>query len=69
MFNTIVEILDDLRQGKMAVILDDKDRENEGDLLLPAQFAAPQAVNFMATHGRGLICVPMEEEQIGRAHV
>ncbi|MBI1976199.1 MAG: bifunctional 3,4-dihydroxy-2-butanone-4-phosphate synthase/GTP cyclohydrolase II [Candidatus Omnitrophica bacterium] len=64
MFNTIVEILEDLRRGEMVVILDDKDRENEGDLLLPAQFAVPQAVNFMATHGRGLICVPMEEERL-----
>lgn len=64
MFNTILEILDDLRQGKMVVILDDQDRENEGDLLLPAQFATPQAINFMATHGRGLVCVPMEEERL-----
>lgn len=64
MFNTIPEILEELRQGRMVVILDDQDRENEGDLLLPAQFATPQAVNFMATHGRGLICVPMEEERL-----
>lgn len=64
MFNTILEILDDLRQGKMVVILDDQDRENEGDLLLPAQFATPQAINFMAMRGRGLICVPMEEERL-----
>ena len=64
MFNSIPEILEDLRQGKMVVILDDEDRENEGDLVLSAVFASPQNINFMAIHGRGLICVPMEEERL-----
>ncbi len=60
MFNTIPEILEDLKAGRLVVIVDDEDRENEGDLLIAAQFATPQAINFMCSHGRGLICVPME---------
>ena len=53
-FNTIDEILEDLRRGKMAVIMDDEDRENEGDLTLAAEKITPEAINFMATYGRGL---------------
>ena len=64
MFNTIPEILEDLKQGKMVVVVDDEDRENEGDLIMPASFIQPQDINFMAKHGRGLICVPMEEERL-----
>jgi 3,4-dihydroxy 2-butanone 4-phosphate synthase/GTP cyclohydrolase II len=56
----------DLRAGKMVILVDDEDRENEGDLMMAAQFATPDAVNFMATHGRGLICVTLSEEQIDR---
>ncbi|MFC1630973.1 bifunctional 3,4-dihydroxy-2-butanone-4-phosphate synthase/GTP cyclohydrolase II [Candidatus Omnitrophota bacterium] len=63
-FNSIPEILADLKQGQMVVVLDDQQRENEGDLILPASFATPQAVNFMAKHGRGLICMPMEAERL-----
>ena len=64
MFNAIPEILEELKQGRLVIVVDDEDRENEGDLLLAAQFATPEAVNFMTTHGRGLICVPMEPERL-----
>ena len=61
--NTIDEILEDLRQGKMAVIMDDEDRENEGDLIMPADRVRPQDVNFMARYGRGLICLTLTRER------
>jgi len=64
MFNTIPEILDDLKKGKMVIVVDDEDRENEGDLVMPASFARPEDINFMAKFGRGLVCVPMEEERL-----
>lgn len=64
MLNTIPEILEELRAGRMVVVVDDESRENEGDLVLAAQFATPEAVNFMSSHGRGLICVPMEPERL-----
>ncbi len=63
-FDTIAEILDDLRQGRMVIVVDDEDRENEGDLVLPAAFVNADHINFMAKYGRGLICVPMEEERL-----
>ena len=55
----IEEIIDEARNGRMFVLVDDEDRENEGDLIIPAQMATPNAINFMATHGRGLICLAM----------
>lgn len=58
-FNTIEEALEDIRAGKMIIVVDDEDRENEGDLVLAAEKATPAAINFMAAHARGLICVPM----------
>ena len=61
--NTIEEALEDLRQGKIIIVVDDADRENEGDFLMASQNATPEAVNFMATHGRGLICVAITEER------
>ena len=61
-FSTIEEAIDDIRAGKMVVVCDDEDRENEGDLTLAAQFATPEAINFMATYGRGLICLAMTPE-------
>ncbi|MCW9033823.1 MAG: 3,4-dihydroxy-2-butanone-4-phosphate synthase [Rhodospirillales bacterium] len=60
----IEEIIEDARNGKMYILVDDEDRENEGDLIIPAQMATPDAVNFMATHGRGLICLSMTRERI-----
>jgi 3,4-dihydroxy 2-butanone 4-phosphate synthase/GTP cyclohydrolase II len=56
----------DIRAGKMIILVDDEDRENEGDLTMAAQFVTPDAINFMATHGCGLICVALAEEQINR---
>ncbi len=58
--------IEDIRAGKMVILVDDEDRENEGDLTMAAQFCSPEAINFMATHGRGLICVSLSEEQIER---
>jgi 3,4-dihydroxy 2-butanone 4-phosphate synthase/GTP cyclohydrolase II len=58
-FNTIEEAVEDLRAGKIIVVIDDPDRENEGDLVCAAEFAVPANVNFMATYGKGLICMPM----------
>jgi len=63
-FNTVEEALEDIRQGKMIVMVDDEDRENEGDLVMAAEMATPEAINFMATYGRGLICVPMTRNRI-----
>ncbi|MDD5477157.1 MAG: bifunctional 3,4-dihydroxy-2-butanone-4-phosphate synthase/GTP cyclohydrolase II [Candidatus Omnitrophica bacterium] len=64
MFNTIPEIIEDLKAGKMVVVIDDEDRENEGDLVMAASSVKPEDINFMAKFGRGLICVPMEEERL-----
>lgn len=63
-FNTIEEAIEDIRQGKMVVMVDDEERENEGDLVMAAEKVTPEAVNFMATYGRGLICVPMTGDRI-----
>ena len=63
-FHTIEQALEDLRQGKLILVTDDPDRENEGDLICAAQFATTENVNFMATHGKGLICMPMSEEYV-----
>lgn len=60
----IEEIIDDARNGRMFVLVDHEDRENEGDLVIPAQMATPDAVNFMATHGRGLICLTLTSERL-----
>jgi 3,4-dihydroxy 2-butanone 4-phosphate synthase/GTP cyclohydrolase II len=57
-FNTIESVIADLQKGRMVIVVDDADRENEGDLIMAAQFVTPEAINFMAKHGRGLICVP-----------
>ncbi len=62
-FATIEEAIDEIRAGRMVVVCDDEDRENEGDLTLAAQFATPEAINFMAKHGRGLICLALTPER------
>jgi len=62
-FSPVEEALDDIREGKFVVVVDDPDRENEGDLVIAAQFATPEAVNFMAMHARGLICLALTEER------
>lgn len=63
-FNTIEEALEDLRQGKIIMVTDDEDRENEGDFICAAEFATTENINFMAIHGKGLICMPMSSEYI-----
>ncbi|WP_299219133.1 3,4-dihydroxy-2-butanone-4-phosphate synthase [uncultured Aquimarina sp.] len=61
--NTIQEAIEDIRQGKVIIVVDDEDRENEGDFLAAAEKATPEMINFMATHGRGLICTPITEQR------
>src|SRR3546814_884104 len=63
MISPIEEIIEDAREGRPVVIVDAEDRENEGDVIIPAQFATPTQINFMAKHARGLICVSMTEER------
>ena len=63
-FDSIESVVADIRKGKMVIVVDDADRENEGDLIMAAQFVTPAAVNFMAKHGRGLICVPTTSERL-----
>lgn len=65
----ISEILADIKAGKMVIITDAEDRENEGDLIMAAQFVTPQAVNFMIKHARGLVCLPMNDELVDRLHL
>ncbi len=62
--SSVEEIIEDARNGRMFILVDHEDRENEGDLVIPAQMATPEAVNFMATHGRGLICLTLTSERI-----
>jgi 3,4-dihydroxy 2-butanone 4-phosphate synthase/GTP cyclohydrolase II len=61
--NTIEEAIEDIRQGKIIIVVDDEDRENEGDFLAAAELVTPEMINFMATHGRGLICAPLTEKR------
>ncbi|MBC7605551.1 MAG: 3,4-dihydroxy-2-butanone-4-phosphate synthase [Burkholderiales bacterium] len=61
--NTIEEAIEDIRQGKIIIVVDDEDRENEGDFLAAAELVTPEMINFMATHGRGLICAPLTENR------
>lgn len=69
MFNTIDEAIEDLKNGKMIIVVDDEDRENEGDLLMAAEKAGPEHINFMAKYGRGLICVPMLKERLDELNI
>ena len=61
--NTTAEIIEDIRLGKMVILMDDEDRENEGDLIMAADLVTPEAVNFMAKYGRGLICLTLTAER------
>src|SRR5579864_5433947 len=63
-FNSIESVVADLQRGKMVIVVDDADRENEGDLIMAAEFVTPAAVNFMAKYGRGLICAPTTSERL-----
>ena len=62
-FNTIQEAIDDIKNGKMVIVVDDEDRENEGDFVTAARNATPEIINFMSKFGRGLICAPIVEER------
>ena len=62
--SSIEEIIEDARNGRMFILIDHEDRENEGDLVIPAQMATPDAINFMATNGRGLICLALTSERV-----
>ena len=61
-YNTIEEALEDLKKGRIIIVTDDEDRENEGDLICAAEFATTENINFMATYAKGLICMPMNKE-------
>ena len=63
-FHTVEEALEDLRKGKLILVTDDEDRENEGDLICAAEFATTENINLMATYGKGLICMPMSETYV-----
>ncbi len=67
--STVEEAIADIRAGKMVILVDDEDRENEGDLCMAAESVTPEAINFMAKHGRGLICLSLEEEQLEQLHL
>jgi len=67
--STISDAIADIAAGKMVILVDDEDRENEGDLVIAADKCTPEAINFMAKHGRGLICLPLEEEQLDKLHL
>ncbi|MCO6506930.1 MAG: 3,4-dihydroxy-2-butanone-4-phosphate synthase, partial [Snodgrassella sp.] len=66
---TIPEIIADIKAGKMVILTDAEDRENEGDLIMAAQFVTPEAINFMIKYARGLVCLPLEEEIVDRLHL
>ncbi len=68
-FNTINEAIADVKHGKMIIVVDDEDRENEGDLLMAAEKVSQESINFMAKHGRGLICVPMMKERLEKLNI
>ena len=63
-FSTVEEAVEDIREGRMVIVVDDEDRENEGDLVIAASKATPEMINFMAKNARGLICVPMKGERL-----
>ena len=63
-FASIDDAIDAIRNGEMVIVVDDEDRENEGDLTIAAEKVTPEAINFMATHGRGLICLPMTGDRL-----
>ncbi|MDE3246117.1 MAG: 3,4-dihydroxy-2-butanone-4-phosphate synthase, partial [Acidobacteriota bacterium] len=68
-FAPIDEAIAEIRQGRMVIVVDDEDRENEGDLTLAAEHVSPEAIAFMATHGRGLICAALEGETLDRLQI
>ncbi|MFP4017224.1 MAG: bifunctional 3,4-dihydroxy-2-butanone-4-phosphate synthase/GTP cyclohydrolase II [Halanaerobiaceae bacterium] len=67
--NKIIDALEDIKKGKMIIVVDDEDRENEGDLVMAAEKAGPDSINFMIKEGKGLVCVPMEEQRLKELHL
>src|ERR671937_3077875 len=63
-FDPIETALEDIRQGRMAIVVDDADRENEGDFIMAAEKVTPEAINFMVTHGRGIVCMPVTQQRL-----
>src|SRR5204863_7602447 len=63
MLDRIEDDIEDIKKGKLVIVVDDEDRENEGDFITAAQNVTPEVINFMSTHGRGLICAPLSEER------
>src|SRR6267142_930192 len=68
-FATIEEAIAEIQEGRMVIIVDDEDRENEGDLMVAAEKVTPEAINFMATFGRGLICLAMTGQRLDELHI
>lgn len=68
-FNTIPEAVEDIKNGKMVIVVDDEDRENEGDFLMAAEKVTPQTINFMVKHGRGLVCAPLTKDRAKKLHL
>src|SRR6188474_2305253 len=68
-FASIPDAVEDIRQGRMVVVVDDEDRENEGDLTIAAEKVTPEVINFMARYGRGLICLPMTAERLDELRI
>src|SRR4051812_36057006 len=68
-FSPIPEVIDELKAGRMIVLVDDEDRENEGDLVIPAEKCTPEAINFMVTHARGVVCLALTQERCDRLHL
>ena len=68
-FNSVEEALEEMRQGRIVIIVDDEDRENEGDLAIAAEKVTPEAINYMARYGRGLICLAMTAERLDELHI
>ncbi len=62
-FNSIKQAIEDIKHGKIIIVVDDENRENEGDFVAAAEMVTPEMINFMATHGKGLICVPLVEDR------
>lgn len=67
--NTINEALEELKNGKIILVVDDEDRENEGDFICAAEFATTENINFMATYGKGLICMPMSRKYVEKLQI
>lgn len=68
-FSTIPEAIEDIKNGKMIIVVDDENRENEGDIIVAAQYATPEAINFMASYAKGLICMPMEKKMLDKLNI